>query len=183
VKEIIIGIAIEAFEKTIGKIFFPKTRARYRYRERLKDIVEGFVDCMGDRTTCSLNRLINEAKRRVSRDEERVLQQLSKRAELLKEIFQSFRHDIEITYLRNLKELFEKFRRILSNCYDIFKEFCLVLREHEEIVNSLKKDPYGYPTFKRLYNSTLTKFEDLTREASKDLKEIEPVKLLALPDL
>lgn len=184
-KEIIIEVIKPVFEKTIGKIF-SKERARYNYRKKLKDIVEGFSDCLGNRTTlCSLSHLIDETKGKVSGNEEIILRQLSKRVELLKEWFQNFRHNLDITYLRNLEELFENFRRILSNCHNIFEDFrsvLSVLNNREEIVKGLKEDSYGYPLFKRLYDSTLTKFEDLTREASKELK-IKPARLPELPEL
>jgi len=163
-------------QRTIGRYIFRRIRLRITYKKKLKDIVEGFEDCADYHKSCSLISMIGEAQRQIPSD--KISIQLEK-AKMLGEWFTFFKNEIDFTYLKYTSELLREFSFILIASHAIFKDFLSILKEYENLLQQLKRDENRYPTFKRLYTTTITDLEKLYKE----FKEIEPRSFSSLPEI
>jgi predicted Rossmann fold nucleotide-binding protein DprA/Smf involved in DNA uptake len=143
--------------------------------------MERFSNCLEYEKTCSLITLIGKTERKVSNSS---LSIQRKRAEILRDWFVFFKGRVDSTYLKNTEDLLDEFAFIVIRVHDIFRDLYKVLdKQDQQTIQQMKKDEYGYPTFKKIYHETTNELEKLYQEASERLKEIKTRSFLALPEL
>jgi hypothetical protein len=174
-KEILINLSSLLYER-VGKFIFAKTRCRIICRRRLQIIVEKFSDCIEYNKTCSLTSLISGIQQKINNP---LLSVQLEKARLLREWFNFYKNRINSIHLKNTKNLFDEFAAILITTHAIFREFTGPL--DESLSQKLRRDEFGYPTFRKIYDETTNDFEKLCREVSEELKEIRKWSFLALP--
>ncbi len=182
--KIIIDNFFNFFLQWLGKYVFRKTRLRYQYKERLKEIVDGFTYAIGDDTrTCSIIYIISNVRPR-DLNKNIQIQDTRMMAELLGKWYSAFKVKLDFLILKHVSQSFEEFARILYEIHTIFNKFFQLVDKDEEIKNNLKNNSFGYPYFEKIYNKTTTDFEQLCKEASKNLKkEFKDFEFYPLPKL
>lgn len=187
-KEIEIGIKLlDLLQDKLRIFIFPKTLLRYNYRKKLKNIVESasFLFDYASNRTCSLLNLIRIVKYEFSSNPPLFmkLEIVEKKADVLREWYKFYKDRIEICYLSKIGELFDEYGQILLEVQGIFEELTKDLKENS-IIQKLKRDIYGYPMAKKIFQTTSDEFSKLTEEASQKLKEIKKwVHIFSLPEL
>lgn len=168
--EIIINNISNWLQHWIGRRIFRKTRLRHQYKERLNEIVDAFAFAMSDRKrTCSMVSVISEA-RAEDRSKNIQIDGKLRMAELLGKWYSEFRGSPNFMMLKYISQSFEEFARILYETHLVFNEFFQVTASDEEIRKKLKNDSSCYPYFEKIYNKATADFEELCKEASKNLK-------------
>ena len=189
-REIINRIGIELLDLLQDKLrifTFPKTRLRYNYRKKLKNIVESassLFDYASDRT-CSLLNLIRIVKCGFPSNTPLSMkfEMAEEKANILREWYRFYKDRIEICYLSKIGKLFDEYGQILLRVQGIFEELTRDLRE-DSIIQKLKRETYGYPMAKKIFQTTSDEFSKLTEEASQKLKEIKNwTNIFSLPEL
>ncbi len=176
-KEIEIGIKLlDLLQDKLRIFIFPKTRLRYNYRKKLKNIVENasfLFEYAGSRT-CSLLNLVRIVKYETSSDTPLFmkLEIVDKKADVLREWYRFYKDRIETCCLSKIGGLFDEYGQILLQVQGIFEELTKDLKE-DSIIQKLKRDIYGYPMAKKIFQTTSDEFSKLTEEASPKLKEIK----------
>lgn len=185
-KEIGINL-IAIFQEKLGRFIFPKTRLRYNYRKKLNGIVEkisSLFEYAGNRT-CSLLNLIRTVKYEVSRDTHLFmkLEIAENKINVLREWYRFYKGRIETCYLSSIGKVFDEFGQILLEVQRIFEGIIKDLKE-DAIIQRLKRDTYGYPLAKHIFQTATNEFSKLTGEASQKLKEIKKWEnIFSLPEL
>lgn len=175
VKEILINF-ISLFQDTLAKFILGKTRLRYIYKGRLKEIIKRaspLFDYAGS-CTCSLLNLIRIIEEKASPNEiySAKLEAAEKEMNVLREWYESYQNRVGTTYLSKIGELFNEFGKILLKLQGIFVDLIRDLKE-EAVIQKLKRNTYGYPKAKQIFYTTTEDFSKLTGEASQRLKEIK----------
>lgn len=178
---------IALLQNMLGRFILPKTRLRYNYRKRLKSIVKNaslLFEYAGNRT-CSLLNLIRIVKYEISSNTHlfKKLEIAEKETEVIREWYKFYKSRLEICYLSQIGELFNEFGQILLKVQRIFEEITKDLKE-DSIIQKLKRDTYGYPMSKRIFQTATDEFSKLTEEASQKLKKIKKwTNIFSLPEL
>lgn len=185
-KGILINL-IGVCQDRLGKFILGKTRLRYNYRKRLKEIVKRtspLFDYSGSRT-CSLLNLIRIIEESASPNEiySSKLEALEKEMNILRRWYEFYQNRIETSYLSQVGKLLDEFGEILLKVQEIFVDLTRNLRE-ESIIQKLKRDTYGYPKAKQIFYTTTEEFSKLAREASQKLRKIKDWGyIFSLPEL
>ena len=168
--EVIINNIANWFQHWVGRYLFRKTRLRYRFKEKLIEIVDGYADTMADfGRTCSLVSVIREAMTEDNNKNMRIQGQL-RAAQILGRWYTECKESPNLMVLRHVSKSFDQFARLLYETHSVFNEFFQVIANDELIRNKLKNDSSRYPYFEKIYNKTITDFEDLCKEARKSLE-------------
>jgi len=169
ITDIVIGSIANWVQRHVGRYAFRKTRLRFRFKDKLQEIVDDFADAMADRgKTCSLVSVISEAIPADTSRNGRVHCQL-RVAQLLGKWFSEYRGSSNSVMPTDISGSFDQFARILYETHSVFREFLQVIGTDETICNRLKNDSSRYPYFEKIYNKTTADFEALCREARKTL--------------
>ena len=170
IKELIIGNLATWFQKYLGKYIFPKTKIRWKYKDKLIEISDDFNEAMDtERRSCSLSAVL-EGARRADNAENIKIQCQKEKAMILEKWYASFRHNLSSANHKNISKYFKEFAEILKQTQAIFRDFSQVVRDDTEVIKTLKMNDTGYPYFEKIYNRTISELEKLSKEASKKLK-------------
>ena len=173
-------------QRTLGKIFFRKTRLRITYREKLKDIVYEFSPCLNRiGYPGNLEEIIGEGIKAVGKKSKykEIADNLNfqlKQVSSLSKRFNHFSDKIDRVRLFATADLFQEFIDILSESKQIFYDFIHTLYlnlekdEWQDVFQQLKMDTRGYPVFERIWDDTVNTLMHVSREAHKVLPEINP---------
>ncbi len=167
--EVIISNIANWLQRWVGKYLFRKSKLRYRFREKLIEIVDGYAYSMdGVGRTCSLVSVIREAMTEDKNKNMRIQQQL-RAAQVLGRWYSEYKESTNLMMLKYVSKSFDQFAGILHETQSVFNEFFQVIANNEMIRNKLKNDSSRYPYFEKIYNKTITDLEDLCKEAKKGL--------------
>jgi len=170
IKEFIIGNLVNWFQNYLGKYSFPKTKIRWKYKDKLIEISDYFNEAMDTwRKSCSLSAVLENA-RRADNAENIKIQCQKEKAMILEKWYASFRHNLSSANPKNISKYFEEFAEILKQTQAIFRDFSQVVRSNTEVIETLKMNDIGYPCFEKIYDRTTSELEKLSKEASKKLK-------------
>jgi len=170
----------------LGKWIFFRTQTKIAYKERLKDIIQRFADCVDPSKNCSLTYIIESGvnivrwmldvqkkgeKQKIDEDEAKRIESryllLLKRSRMLYDWFSFFQDRIDSIYLKDTLNVYREFSRIFTNTGDIFSDF---LKDSDERVLEEVRKADAYLTFKRIYNDILNDLEKFAHEVSKSKK-------------
>ena len=169
ITDIVMGTAVNWLQQHVGRHAFRKTKLRFRFKDKLQEIVDDFADAMGDRgKTCSLVSVISEAIPTDASTNEQVHCQV-RLAEVLGRWFSAYRRSSKSVMPTGISRSFDEFARILYETHSVFRQFLQVIATDATICNRLKEDSSRYPYFEKICNKTTADFETLSREARKTL--------------
>ena len=153
-----------------------KSKLRYDYRKKLKNIVENASPLLdyGSTRTCSLLNLIKTAKHELSSNTIifKKFETVEEKTDVLIKWYGFYKSRIEACYGSQIGELFNEFGQILIQIQKIFKEIIENLTE-ESVARKLKRDLHGYPLARQIFQTVAVDFVKLTEEASQNLEEVK----------
>jgi len=169
ITDIVVGTAVNWIQQDVGRHAFRKTKLRFRFKDKLQEIVDNFADAMADRgKTCSLVSVISKAIPTDASTNERVHCQV-RLAEVSGRWFSAYRRSSKSVMPTGISGSFDEFARILYETHSVFREFVQVIATDETICNKLKEDNSRYPYLEKIYNKTTADFETLCGDARKTL--------------
>lgn len=167
--EVIINNIANWLQNWVGRYVFRKTRLRYRFKEKLTEIVDGYAYAMADSgRICSLVSVIRGATTEDNNKNTRIQGQL-RAAQILGRSYTEYKDSPNLMVLRHVSKSFDQFAKLLYETHSVFNEFFQVIDHDELIRTKLKNDSSRYPYFEKIYNKTIIDFEDLCKEAKKAL--------------
>ncbi|GAG79347.1 unnamed protein product [marine sediment metagenome] len=170
IKEFIIGNLVNYFQNYIGKYIFPKTKIRWKYKDKLIEISDYFNEAMDTwGKSCSLSAVLKSAKK-TDMTETIKIQCQEEKAVILEKWYASLNSKLNIANPKDINKYSEEFSQILYQAHAIFRDFSQVIRGNPKLIEKLKMNDAGYSNFEKIYDRTTSEIEKLSKEASKKLK-------------